>query len=265
MKEKIHEHAGGKESYQPHPSKQVEPEQNSMKMIILFIMAGLVVALAAFNQIQMTDLKADINSLSFASAQNGAATVAKTAATTSTQNAPAQTISAAELNALAEKVIPRGVPPIYGAELGVSFDEPVQSLSILAAMDDPTKLSPDELKRYTEITLQISCEYCCGADSIVFPNGQAACGCQHSFAMRALGQYLVKNHGNEFTDEQILEELGKWKTMFFPKQILEKALQFQTAGKDINTVDLTSNRFRGFKAQTAAAGIGGLPEMVGGC
>jgi len=81
--------------------------------------------------------------------------------------------------------------------------------------------------------------------------------------------------------------MGKWKTLFFPKQIISKAVSFASAGKDINTIDLTSNKFLGFKppasVQNAPAGgetqaemnarmhpdqvqaVANAPDMVGGC
>ena len=42
--------------------------------------------------------------------------------------------------------------------------------------------------------------------------------------MRGLAAYLIKNHP-EVSDEKILEELIKWKAVFFPKQTLTAKLQ----------------------------------------
>lgn len=148
--------------------------------------------------------------------------------------------------------LPRGIPSVYGQELGVSFDDPVNSLSIMSAMDGdlyPTgelkfdQLTDSQKQRYLRIGSSISCEFCCGAKTLIAPDGRAACGCAHSAAMRTLAKYLLKNHENEFTDEQILEELVKWKTMFFPKQMLPRLAQ-----QNGQQVSLTE-----------------LPDMVGGC
>src|SRR3989344_5029512 len=106
-------------------------------------------------------------------------------------------------------VIPKGMPAIYGKELGVSYDD-------VSPSNQQMTLSGEDLKRYIAVASQISCEYCCGVDSIIFRDGKAACGCEHSFAMRGLAKYLIKNHGSEYTNDAILEELGKWKTLFFP-------------------------------------------------
>jgi len=85
--------------------------------------------------------------------------------------------------------------------------------------------------------------------------------------MRGLAKYLVAKHGSEYSDEQILEQLGKWKTLYFPKQILSKAVSFASAGMEanINTIDLTSNKYRNFKPSTSSTQVAGAPDMVGGC
>ena len=116
------------------------------------------------------------------------------------------------------------------------------------------------MQRYIDIGLQISCEYCCGADSIIFSNGKAACGCAHSYAMRGLAKYLIKNHGTEFTDDEILEELGKWKVLFFPGIHETKAAVLKSKGIELNYINLASNKYRGIETgQQSSSG------MVGGC
>src|SRR3989344_1243003 len=170
---------------------------------------------------------------------------------------------------VAASVIPAGIPEIYGNGLGVAYDDisaydqQKADLTIrkLGYLDDATSLNEDELKRYIGIASKISCEYCCGADSIIFSNGQAACGCAHSYAMRGLAKYLIKNHGTEFTDDEILEELGKWKVLFFPGIHTQKAAVLKEKGIEINYINLASNKYRGI--EKGAAGSGG--SMVGGC
>ena len=202
--------------------------------------------------------------------------------------------SGVSLQAIADRVIPKGIPAVYGSELGVSYDKPVDSLAVLGKLDGDlypdgklkyAQLDASAQKRYLALGKMIACEYCCGADSLVSPNGQPACGCQHSAAMRGLAMYLLINHP-DMGDAQILEEMGKWKILFFPQPMLSKAVSFASAGKDLNTIDLTSNEFRNFKpaasAQGAPAGettaemnarmhpdqvqgLANAPEMVGGC
>ena len=84
-------------------------------------------------------------------------------------------------------------------------------------------------------------------------DGTAACGCDHSQMMRGLTAYLIKNHPQEFTDEQILEELTKWKKTYFPKQTLSAELdKMAKAGEP--GIEQILKEFPDF-----------LPQMVGGC
>ncbi len=166
-------------------------------------------------------------------------------------------------------VIPKGVPKIYGSELGVSFDEISSSnpqladaqIRKLGNLDVSIELEGDELKRYIAIASRISCEYCCGAESIIFSNGKPACGCAHSYAMRGLAKHLIKNHGDEYSDDEVLEELGKWKTLFFPGKLSAKARVLQDRGIELNYINLASNKYRGIESESAGSGSG----MVGGC
>ncbi|MEK6888839.1 MAG: hypothetical protein AABW80_01895, partial [Nanoarchaeota archaeon] len=97
----------------------------------------------------------------------------------------------------ASEIIPKGVPAVYGKALGVSFDDVSASnpqladrtIQKLAAYEDK-QLTAEQMERYKKIGGSISCEYCCGAESIIFSNGQRACGCAHSYAMRGLAKYL---------------------------------------------------------------------------
>ncbi|MBI4021386.1 MAG: hypothetical protein HY369_04020 [Candidatus Aenigmarchaeota archaeon] len=166
-------------------------------------------------------------------------------------------------------VIPQGVPAVYGAELGVSFSDvssatpQVADATIrrLGVLDQQITLSGDDLQRYIAIASQISCEYCCGAKSIIFENGAPACGCAHSFAMRGLAKYLITTHGDEYTDAQVLDEMGKWKVLFFPGQHIKKAEILQQQGIELTYSNLASNAYRGIEKGASASGSG----MVGGC
>jgi len=149
-------------------------------------------------------------------------------------------------------VIPTGVPTMpYGAALGVNFDQVEASMNILESYDrgaNTITLTGDKLERYVKIGQQTSCEYCCGAKTLVFDDGRPACGCAHSAAMRGLIAYLLTNNGDQLSDEQILTEANKWKAVFFPKQTMEKALraQAETGQIDPNIINQ-------------------MPAMVGGC
>lgn len=154
-----------------------------------------------------------------------------------------------------ENVLPSGAPEIYGAELQVRYDDVSANdaagsnaaIAKMSVYDTGITLSGEKLQRYIAVTTQISCEYCCGVDAITYPNGAAACSCAHSRAMRGLAKYLLDRHANEFTNDQILEELGKWKTLFFPGIMQGKANVLKQKGIEFNYINLASNKYRGIE------------------
>lgn len=141
-------------------------------------------------------------------------------------------------------VVSSGVPKTYGAELGVSFDKVQSSMNIMKQYD-PTYgkkkivLTGSDKQRYIDIGMEIACEYCCDAKTLVFKDGRAACGCAHSQSMRGLEAYLIKNHGTKYSNDQILKELARWKGMFFPKQMIKK-MTAQLQSGNYNTPDTAS-------------------------
>jgi len=211
--------------------------------ISIYLLAGIIL-ITVFNQFQILSLN---NSL-----KEGGLTV--TGLATGIQ----------DVNAL--DVVPKGVPEIYGKELGIKYDDvnindPQKAdaaIKKLALFDNSIKLEGDKLDRYIKITNSISCEYCCGAQSITFPDGQAACGCAHSYAMRGLAKYLLTKH-SDMADDQILNELGKWKTLFFPDSINAKAQILKDEGIELDYINLASNKYRGAEQGNAQG------NMVGGC
>lgn len=172
--------------------------------------------------------------------------------------------------------ISQGVPAVYGFELNVSFSAVQNAINIMQKFDpgygaQKIALSADELKRYTDIGLRISCEYCCGAKSIVFQDGSPACGCAHSQAMRGLAAYLIKNHGSEYSDDMVLRELARWKGVFFPKQMINKmavALKSGNYAPDTAALALGAELpvyGKDGKSVPLPSDITSLPSMVGGC
>ena len=169
-------------------------------------------------------------------------------------------------------ILPKGIPAIYGKELGISFDDvsaadPEKAdatIRKLGMLDQTIILNEAQKQRYINalymINKGISCEYCCGAKAVIFADGQPACGCAHRYAMRGLAKYLLTKHASEFTDEQIQEEAGKWKALFFPGQIELKAQILASNGIELNFINLASNKYRGIEQGAGKAG-----GMVGGC
>ena len=156
-------------------------------------------------------------------------------------------------------LIPKGIPAIYGQELDISFDNVQDAINKVRVFgptygkaDKKITLTGENLKRYTNIGLQIACEYCCSAKTLVKKDGTAACGCAHSIMMRGLAAYLVENHP-ELSDKQILDELETWKITYFPKQTLTAKLgEMEKSGDE--GIKSILKEFPDF-----------LPKMVGGC
>ena len=172
-------------------------------------------------------------------------------------------------------ILVKGVPAVYGNELGISFDQVQASINVLRQFDPgygqrKIMLAEDNMKRYIDIGLRISCEYCCSAKSIVFANGRAACGCAHSQAMRGLAAYLLQYHGDQYSNDQILRELSQWKGLYFPKQMMKKLANQINSGNytpDIASLlmELDLPNYGGAGNVPLPTEINNLPSMVGGC
>ncbi|MBI5023007.1 MAG: hypothetical protein HZC05_02480 [Candidatus Magasanikbacteria bacterium] len=169
-----------------------------------------------------------------------------------------------------------GQPKIYGAELNIAFDRAAAAMNAMKVFD-PTygsqkiTLSGADLQRYTDVGLRIACEFCCGAKALIDKNGQAACGCAHSQAMRGLAAYLIQKHGAEYTNDEILRELARWKGRYFPKQMIKKISEQLQSGQ--YTPDIAALVLNLKLPKYSASNVGAplpseikdLPSMVGGC
>ena len=164
-------------------------------------------------------------------------------------------------------VIPTGTPS-YGPEIGVSFDDPVNSLNALAKLDStlPTSsLSEAEKARFVNIGTKIACEFCCGAQAVVDQNGRSLCGCSHAASFRGLSKYLIKNHPTEWTDDEILLELTRWKSLYYPKNMVEKAVAALQNNLDLTPAVLNDRDLLKKISAGDKTSIGDPPTMVGGC
>lgn len=144
-------------------------------------------------------------------------------------------------------LLPHGVPQGYGSELRINFDNAAAAMPILQSFDegpDALTFSGDLLQRYIAIGSRTACEFCCGATTLVFPDGRPACACAHSAAMRGLARYLLVRHP-EMSDAAILTEVNQWKAAFFPGPTIQKAGS-STSGQPTSS-------------------SGSLPSQVGGC
>jgi len=180
-------------------------------------------------------------------------------------------------------IMAHGVPDGYGAEMNVSFDKVQESMNIMKIYDQSQygngqiKLTGDKMNRYIKIGKMISCEFCCSAKTLIFDDGKPACGCAHSQAMRGLMAYLIEKHGNEYSDDQILHELAKWKGVYFPAQMVKKMtneVASDSYSPDINALltGMDKNKLKqNIKNAPASPANNGsnasspLPGQQGGC
>ncbi len=178
---------------------------------------------------------------------------------------------------LADIVWSKGMP-FYGQELGVTYDDVLGSLPKLAALD-PTygsqkiALTDTEKIRYVKIgmTDKMTCEFCCGAKTLVFANGEAACGCQHSQAMRGILAYMIQKYPQK-TDDEMMREVARWKALFFPNQMMTRAQEQLASGKYtpdfaalVLGLDEKTLKKLGAQGNVTAPSSIPQPNMVGGC
>lgn len=227
---------------------------------ILYVAVLLVAGLMVFNQVQLNSIVGSFStstgkSSSFLNVFSGQQENLKSvdvSAVKSTAQAlktvfPLDGVSSSE--DVMGIMFPTGTPE-YGAEMGVSFDDPVNSLGLMAnaypALKEQAKKNPEVWKRYLALAAAprgISCEYCCGVGPQgITDAGEITCGCQHAPALQTITLWLMMNKP-EYSDAEVLREAMRWKTLFFPKDMIE--LGTQAAGKDVSELE--------------------LPGMVGGC
>ncbi len=146
-------------------------------------------------------------------------------------------------------MVPSGTPD-YGEAMGVSFDDPVNSMEKMAgayaSLKEMAKKDDAVWERYLNLAAAprgVTCEFCCGVGAQgVTASGELRCGCQHNPAIQSLVFWLMMN--TDYSDGEVLREVYRWKSIWFPKNMVGLALQI--AGGDSSV-------------------LGDLPGMVGGC
>lgn len=144
-------------------------------------------------------------------------------------------------------MVPTGIPE-YGTEMGVSFDDPEGSLVTLANAQKTllAGLTPELKERFISLALKpvgISCEYCCGLQAVgIREDGSSSCGCQHNPALLSVAMWLMQN--TDYSNAEILREVYYWKTLFFPKNMVDLAVKISGGDESV---------------------LQDLPSMVGGC
>jgi len=222
----------------------------------ILTMAILAVVLIVFNQYQVNGLSGMVGSGGSSGRSHFSGSSDLSSLNVAELESTAQTIAAvfplegASGDDVMSIMFPTGTPE-YGDDLGVSFDDPIESLDVLAKMykglkAEVEKSNPEAFQRFVGLASEprgISCEYCCGigaagADS----KGNSKCGCSHNPGILSLTLYLSAY--TDYSDGEILREAMRWKTLWFPKNMIE--LGASIGGGDTSVLE-------------------NLPGMVGGC
>lgn len=133
---------------------------------------------------------------------------------------PAEPRGMSTVDAAKVVMVPTGTP--FYAPKGVTFDEGVKSLDAWQPYEKQTQLSDALQKRYDKIIGTMTCDYCCGsADRVTIINN---CGCKHAGAFRSITKLLLKDYADQYSDEQIIGELQRWKGVWYPKGVVEDYL-----------------------------------------
>lgn len=122
---------------------------------------------------------------------------------------------------LINNIIPRGTP-WYGAEAGVSFDDPLAAQK-LWAKGKAIQLSAEEQQRWERIANSFTCDYCCGSPQQ--PTIITRCGCAHSQAAQGMAKWFIKNYGSQYSDEEIYGELARWYALWYPGPTVKRIAQ----------------------------------------
>lgn len=144
-------------------------------------------------------------------------------------------------------LVPTGMP-FYGQEAGVTFDDPISAQKVWGNYERSIQLNEEQQQRWAKIVGSFTCDYCCGSPQR--PTIITHCGCSHARAWRGMTKWLISKYGDKYSDQQILGELSRWKTLWYPGPTVQRVIAEQQAtGGNTGTVGNLDN----------------LPGMVGGC
>ncbi|MBI4141298.1 hypothetical protein HY484_00055 [Candidatus Woesearchaeota archaeon] len=146
------------------------------------------------------------------------------------------------------KIVPVGTPE-YGQEIGVSFDDPINAQRKLGQLERSVQLTETQQQRWLKIVSSFTCDYCCGSPQR--PTRITNCGCAHAAAWRGLAKFLISKYDTKVTDTEIVGELTKWKTLWYPGPTVQRVIHEQ--------------QLSGGKTDNAPVNLDALPQMVGGC
>ncbi|HLE07457.1 MAG TPA: hypothetical protein VI933_02425 [archaeon] len=125
---------------------------------------------------------------------------------------------------LKNNVVPHGTP-FYGAEAGVSFDEPVVAQKKWKTYINGIQLDALLQDRWKRIVNSFTCDYCCGSPQS--PTIITRCGCAHAYAAQGMAKWFLKYYGDKYSDEEIYGEMARWYALWYPgptvKRIIKEA------------------------------------------
>ena len=296
VSEQIHKHA-----------KKTEKTLTFMEKLI-YGMVAFVAVLILFNQFQISQVNALVSgtsstvgsfvksvSLKLGSGKGGVVigpqlnsdgrttklvewtTISETPAPKSTGNPTQDAIAT---------VVPTGTPFYVlegpGAEKvrGASFDDPLTSQKVWASLlgsrrfgtENAIQLAPEEEQRWQRLTSVFTCDFCCGGPNSVTTINR--CGCAHSYAWQGMAKFFIKYYP-DYTDEQILGEMTKWKGLWYPQGMIQDYLVYTgqqpasilTHGGSVGIRQQFLQQAPSNQQQTHATAtpLDQLPSMVGGC
>ncbi len=122
---------------------------------------------------------------------------------------------------LINNIIPRGTP-WYGAEAGVSFDDPITAQN-LWGRGESIQLDSKQDERWKRIVNAFTCDYCCGSPQS--PTIITRCGCAHAQAARGMAKWFVKNYGDKYSDEEIYGEMARWYALWYQQGTVQRIIQ----------------------------------------
>ena len=247
-------HRAGHKHYRHHKQSHHAGDEDTIGIAVL-ILLGLAVFIVFFNQLQINSINSEIKSVTASSSHGldkdlSSINLAALKTTGHTVAAVFALENAKTQDEVVAIMFPTGTPE-YGAALSVSFDDALGSLDRLSKMypslkSEVQKNNPAAWQRFMRMAsmpVGMSCQFCCGIGLVgIDVNGNSACGCQHNPAILAVSLYLTAY--TDYSDGEILREAMRWKTLFFPKDMIQ--LGMTVSGGDTSTLN-------------------NLPGMVGGC
>ena len=153
-------------------------------------------------------------------------------------------------DAVLSLLLPAGTPDYSEALGGITYDDPVTSLKFLAGTyksweADVKQNDPDTYARFLNLASKpvgISCEMCCGVGAAgLRADGRTTCGCSHHPGLLALAVGLMDK--TEYNDAEVMREVMKWKTLWFPQKMVKLALE--SAGKDASDIPVLQSQVGG--------------------